>query len=151
MVTDGNAEIICAFPHPNRQAGNFRPRENKLACFTHSSQSRRVRGKGGRDRQADRRRVKHWTWQKGEGIAEIDRWLCSRENHRKRVIVAKLWEKTNKKEGINEMWKEIRVPILLLVVHVPTVASPDLIAWVGVRSEQQFSTRLLSDLRNNNK
>lgn len=37
------------------------------------------------------------------------------------------------------------------MVHVPTVASPDLIAWVGVRSEQQFSSRLLSDLRNNNK
>lgn len=37
------------------------------------------------------------------------------------------------------------------MVHVPTVASLDLIARVGVRSEQQFSSRLLSDLRNNNK
>lgn len=45
MVTDGSAEIIRAFPHPNRQAGNFRPRENKLARFTHSSQSG---GRGGR-------------------------------------------------------------------------------------------------------
>lgn len=53
VVTDASAEIICASPHPNRQAGNFRPWENKLACFTHSSQSREW---GGRGNETDRRR-----------------------------------------------------------------------------------------------
>lgn len=53
VVTDGKAEIICASTHPNRQAGNFRPWENKLACFTHSSQSGEW---GGRENETDRQR-----------------------------------------------------------------------------------------------
>lgn len=75
-VTDGSAEINGAFPHPNRQAGNFRPWENKLACFTHSSQSRWWGGRE-RDRQKDRQADRGSGHGKRARMAEIKRWLCS--------------------------------------------------------------------------